>query len=414
MILDFSLLASIDFGHFFGHIAQITPPIVPADASVSTPIVSEDAIWECVNTTTDTIALSCGDTLSTAQAENWDRMWNTKLGAASPEFISMLNISRYIAGPAIAYWFIYAIIKLRRNGLAEIWTDIVPVIMVASLLYTNNAQVPRQMILAMRSLMNYQNSQVIQLVNAANISDGMIGEAEDKYKEIVDFDLMYTALTEERAQCNGETRNTEMLVCLENANETANELIEKFVEEHGETRFTSKLREFVTNTINNPMDRLKAVLTAELTADDIEKLIGKVANPLISAAMGGIMAMTNQIAQYIVELSWLYTAIILPIPVSLAFYSGTRKIFIAWIVGFLTLGFFKLNLNIATSLVVAMSYSRGPSEPAFDVILLGFGVLVMAFGMTAMGGMAIMAGINAAIGGITLGVVNFVARGVKR
>lgn len=413
MILDiFSFTHHIDIGHtldWLNYIGQITPPINPDAGSPGfIPDIpgADTVVAECLSTfgSGDNFALSCGEKVSTEQAANWDAMWDAKIGTASHEFVAMLNISRYIAGPAIGYWFVYAIIKLWRNGFTEVWTDLLPVVLLAFLLYTNNAELPRRSTLALRALMNYQNTVVI---DSAKVSQNI----EEKFKEIVDFDVTQTAIIEARSQCNGETRNSQMLECLEDAKQLTDLYISEYKAEHPgaeSPKFAERLTNFTETVIENPISKLREILSAEISGDDVEKfLIGRVANPLVSLATEGWMAMLNQLFQYIVELSWMYTAIILPIPLAFAFYPGTRGLLISWLVGFVTIGFFKLNLNISTSLVVWMLYNRGPGEPLFDVMLLGLGVLIMAFGMTAMGGMAIMAGVSTVASGLTLGVLNF-------
>lgn len=392
------------------------PSILAALAGPVTPDLDASVLEECLNTVfaADSVALSCGAAVSAARSAGWDAMWADKIGTESPEFVIMMNFSRYIAGPAIAFWFIYAIRQIWRNGLSEIWMEIAPVVFLALILYTNNAAIPRQMVLASRALMNYNNQAALEIANYDVLLDEKVG-IEDKLREITDFALIKGAIVEARSQCNGYVRNGEMRDCLEIAEREAEALIQGFLAEHGDNRFTLSLKTYVADTISNPLEKIRNVLAEgpQKLGENLGQLVlGKVVNSAATVGAEGWMAMMNQIAQYVVELSWLYTAIVLPIPLALGFYPGTRNILIGWAVGFLTLGFFKLNLNIATSLVVSQIYARGPGEPLFDLTLLALGVLVMAFGMTALGGMTMLAGINTALAGLTLGVVNFSAKGI--
>ncbi|MEO0869153.1 MAG: hypothetical protein AAFY17_12050, partial [Cyanobacteria bacterium J06642_11] len=299
--LIYSGIISFDaLPHVFG---QLTPENI-------------DRIAECTSSifSVDSFALSCGSELSEYVAENWDVNWQDKVGTASPEFIAVINISRYVAAPAIALWAISGLRKLYHNGFTDMWAEFAIIIVLVWMLYGNDGTVVRQTTLAMRTLLNYQNTAVLEVAN--------IGENfEAKLYEIADFTQAEQRIIDERSQCNGLVRNEDLLECLQGAERRAQKTIDEYRARHGETAWGNRLTDYFSRAIQqftqNP---------TQLT------LVGIVANPLVSVALEGIMASLNGVIQSLVELSWLLTAVIVPIPLALAFYPGGRGALIGWFV----------------------------------------------------------------------------------
>lgn len=388
----------------------------------ATPAVDPAVVDRCLDSifTPDDAALSCGNILSLQAAQAWDEIWQQKIGDASPEFIATINISRYIAAPAIGLWAIDAIKSVGRNMLAE-WPRFFIIAVLVFVLYGNNATVARHMILATRSLINYQNGQILLLANEGN-------DYENQLAELADFGIVENEIVQFRSQCNGNTVNEEMLACLEAANTKADAALEEYKNEHGATRFTTRLEDYAKSLIKDPQATVAAAVsrTAAVAAGGLvggplgattalaTPVLGKVANSSISLATEGALAYSNKFAQHLVEASWLFTAVILPIPLALAFYRGMRGAIFGWLVSFLSLGLFKINLNLASSLIVGMIYTRGPGEPVLDLALMSLGVVVLALAMTAGGGLAIFTSFTTAIAGVATTFVNLAAIGIRR
>ena len=368
------------------------------------PVTPLDVTAECLRGTfgPDSAGLNCSSELSKLTAQQWENIWQQKVGQASPEFLALMNISRYIAGPAVALWGISAIRDLYRNGIAEGWQRLAAVVVLVFVLYSGDAEVMRQTTLAMRSLMNYQNQIVLDLTNAGS-------QYEQKLAEMADYRLDEDAVREYRAQCNGKTSNEELLACLNEADKLAVAKIEEYEKAHPGSKWIQPLKNFAEGAIKNPI----GVLTKAITSGTVAAIAGPVGG-LISAGFlsnsgstlitNGILAGMNYVAQNVVELSWLFTAIIVPVPLSLAFYPGGKGALIGWAVGFLTIGLFKINMNIASSLIVSMLYDRGPGAGTTDLMLLSVGVIFIASLMTAGGGYAIFNGIMTAVTTATLGI----------
>ena len=355
------------------------------------PVTVQDCASSVISV--DSFALNCGAVYSDYVAQNWDINWQDKVGVASPEFIALLNISRYIAGPMLALWLANAMNNLWRNGLNDSWTEIASVLLLVTALYVNDGSFVRQSTLAARSLLNYQNSLILQLANAGE-------NFEAKLYEIADYTMAEQAIVELRGQCNGITNNDDLLVCMQGAEVQAQEILDKFkTADGGQSSWLDSLTNYADQTIGAFLDN-----PAKLN------IAGAITYPFVKTAIEGILASINGVVQNLIELSWLLTAIIAPIPLALSLYPGGRNAALGWVSAFLSVGLLKINLNIATATVIGMLYNRGPADGLADLILLSLGVPVLAFAMSAGGGLAIFSGVSTLVSTVSLGLINLATR----
>lgn len=367
-----------------------------------------DTAKRCLSAVTseDKYALGCGKALSEYAAASWDALWAKKIGAiAGGEFQSMVNISRYIAGPAVGLWFIDMIKGLERNGLQEAAPKFVTIVALVWMLYANDAFLVRETIMATRGLINYQNSEVLESAN-------QIEQFEDHLQELTDFNQARGILIQKRAECNGFTRNGEMLECLEEAKNAAEEEVKRYAAAHPNGGLLSNLKEYIGSAIDSPIDFIKGVIGD--TVEDVllapVRGIAFVTNPIVEFGMQTYLAGLNGGIQYLIEVAWLFSAVVVPIPIAVALYPGGRSVLIGWLISFASLGFLKINLNIATSLVVSMLYARGPGDPVIDLMLLSLGTLGLAFGMTGLSAFATFIGIQQTYSAIAQGALSLAAR----
>lgn len=351
---------------------------------------SLESIRECTGSLfgVDSLALNCGAAMSKYTAATWDQNWQEKVAVASPEFIALLNISRYIAGPMIGLWAYRALNNFYRNGLANGVTELAIALILIFGLYANDGLVVRNSALAVRALFNHQNTLILEMANSAS-------NYEARLYEISNYVLTEQALVEARSQCNGITNNDELFACYQAAEVRAQDVLESYTAAEGTSLWLARLNDYAQRTISNVLQDPQAN----------NNLTGVNANPIIQIVLEGVLASINSVIQNLVELAWLLTAIIAPIPIALSFYPGGRGAMISWAIAFLSPGLFKINLNIATATVVTMMYNRGPTDQLGDLILLTIGVPLLASAMTAGGGLAIMNGITSAIAGVTMGIL---------
>ena len=391
--------------HFSSHTFDLA-------AQVPTPTNAELA-KECISGvfSDSSAALTCGGALSKYTASQWDAMWAQKIGSSSPEFLAMLNISRYIAGPAVALWGISAMKSLYRNGIQDGWQQMASIIILVLVLYGNGAAVTRNLTLAARSLINYQNEQVLALTNQGFL-------LETKIAELTGYIADAEKIKEFRSQCIATVTDQELVTCLENANVQAQSAIDDYASRTSNGSLVDRLRQLTDDLIESPL--ASAISIANQTTGAIVQnapqglspALAIVQNIPLSSGIGaltsqGILAGMTYLAANIIETAWLFTAIVVPIPLALAFYPGGVSALIGWAVGFLSLGLFKINMNVATSIIVSMLYEREPSINAnLDLMLMSLGVIVLALGMTAGGGFAIFNGIMTGVSAVTLGIVN--------
>jgi hypothetical protein len=375
------------------------------------PVNGFGATFECLKGTFATnvngSGLNCATELSKLTAQEWNAIWQAKIGTAGPEFTALMNISRYIAGPAVVLWGISAIRDMYRNGIADGWQRAVAIVILVFVMYSDNAAVMRNSTLAIRSLMNYQNEIVLELTNQDS-------QYESKLGQMADYRIVEDSITEFRSQCNGKTSNQEFLACLTEADQKAEAIIKEYEAAHPGSRWAQPLKDFLGGIIKNPMNSVSqavaiggaTVLTGPVGGIATAGVVTTAGSTLI---INGILAGMNYLAQNVVELTWLFTAVIVPVPLALSFYPGTKGSLIGWAVGFLMVGLFKINLNIASSLIVSMIYERGPGAGTGDLMILSFGVIFVASLMTAGGGYALFNGIMSGVTAVAMTAVRVTA-----
>ncbi|MEL7224509.1 MAG: hypothetical protein AAGL17_06525 [Cyanobacteria bacterium J06576_12] len=376
--------------------------------------VTQDNVDNCLNAvfTPDSTALSCGNMMSRRAAEAWNTIWEEKIGTASAEFVAVENISVYIVTPAIGMWAISTLKSLRDSFSKLDWMEMLIMASLVSVLYLNNGLVIRNMIMASRALINWNNEQILLVTNQAS-------RFESKLEELSDFGLVENTIVQYREQCNGLTNNQDMFECLSRAEALADKAIDDYLQRHPQGPFVAKLQQFSKNLIKDPKEFVGGVIgeagavgAGALVAGPAGAavvggviLIGKVANAASGLIAEHTLAFAATFFQHLVETGWLFSSIIAPIPVALGFYRGTRSVLIGWAISFFSLGLFKINLNIASSLIVSMIYERGPSESSFDLALMALGAPILALGMTSGGALAIFAGITSGLSALTLGII---------
>ena len=93
-MVDFLLLSfpHLDLFHSnLSHLLGQAAPVTPLDVTA-----------ECLRGTfgPDSAGLNCSSELSKLTAQQWENIWQQKVGQASPEFLALMNISRIHCRPS--------------------------------------------------------------------------------------------------------------------------------------------------------------------------------------------------------------------------------------------------------------------------------------------------------------------------
>lgn len=348
------------------------------------PQVVEDCVSPLFNK--NDFALNCGTALSQQMAQAWDESWNLFIGTPSQIYIALVNLGRLFALLSLGFF----IFKFLRLALADEAYDSLSQLvwpLVVIILLSNDASLLRQASTTMRSLINQTNAQVLQIANASLVY-------ETHLNEVLDYGNAEKAIRDVRAQCNGMTNNDQLIACLEQGQQQATAIVDGFNARYGTTLWGNRLTNLVKTAISDIRDNPLLALN----------LKGAVVNPLISLAIEAFLAALQNAFQYLVELSFILTAMLGPIALGLTLSPLGGIALYAWLISFLSVGLAKLCFNVVTAMLVTMIYQAGPLDPMVNMILLGLLAPVLSFAMAAGGGMAVFNGVLATVQQVTFSV----------
>lgn len=350
-----------------------------------------EVVEECVSPFFDKndFALNCGTALSQQMANAWDESWTLFIGEPSQIYIALVNIGRLFALLSLGF-FMY---KFLRAALADESYDAMSQLvwpLVVVILLSNDASLLRQTSTTMRALINQTNAQVLEIANASLVY-------ETHLNEVLDYGNAEKAIRDVRAQCNGMTNNEQLIACLEQGHQQATAIVDGFNVRYGTTVWGNRLTNLVKTAISDLRDN--PLLAANLK--------GAVVNPLISLAIEAFLAALQNAFHYLVELSFILTAMLGPIALGLTLSPLGGIALYAWIISFLSVGLAKLCFNVVTAMLVTMIYQAGPLDPMVNMILLGLLAPVLSFAMAAGGGMAVFNGVLATVQQLTFGIASF-------
>lgn len=333
-------------------------------------------------------ALNCGAALSQQMANAWNESWSLFIGEPSQIYIALVNIGRLFALLSLGF-FIY---KFLRATLADESYDtfsqlIWPLVVI--ILLSNNAQLLRQTSSTMRSIINQTNGQILEIANASLVY-------ETHLNEVLDFGNAEKAIRDIRSQCNGITNNDQLVACLDQGHQQATAIVERFNAQYGTTVWGNRLANLVQTAISDLGENTLLAIN----------LKGAVVNPLINLAIEAFLAALQNAFQYLVELSFILTAMLGPIALGLTLSPLGGIALYAWLISFLSVGLAKLCFNVVTAMLVTMIYQTGPLDPMVNMILLGLLSPVLSFAMAAGGGMAVFNGVLATVQQVSLGVAS--------
>ena len=349
-----------------------------------------DTVTDCVSPffSKSEFALSCGSALSEQMARGWDKTWDLFITNPNGIYIALVNIGRIFALFSIIL-FIY---QFLRNALSDesynslsdlIWPIIVIVLL------ANDAALLRQSSSAIRAIINQTNTDVVTLADNAL-------QFEKHLDEVINFTSAENVLRDIRSQCNGITDTAQLNTCLEEANQRAQAVVTAYTTAYPASVFGNRLLAFVQSAITDIKDN-PAIL--------IDVGLARLSNSVVNIAVQTILAALQSAFQYLVELSFLLTAMLGPLALGLTLSPMGGKPLYAWIIAFFSVGLAKLSFNIVSAILVTMIYESGPLDPMVDMLLLGLLSPVLSFAIAAGGGMAVFNGILSTVQQITMGLI---------
>ena len=331
--------------------------------------------------------LSCGAAISEQMSKAWDDTWDVFITNPNGIYIALVNIGRIFALFSIVL-FIYNFLRnmLADEGYHALSDLIWPIIVI--LLFVNDASLLRQSTSAMRGIINQTNTEVLTLADTSL-------QFEQNLEEVVDFASAQQTIRDIRAQCNGIPDNAQLIACLEGAQVQAQVVIASYNAKYAESIWSKSLLDLVQTGITNLLSTPQRAL----------ELAGTVVNSGISLVVEAFLASLQIAFQYLIELSFLLTAMLGPLALGLTLSPMGGKPLYGWLIAFFSVGLAKLYFNVITAILVTMIHKAGPLDLMADMILLGLLSPVLAFGMAAGGGMAIFNGVLATAQQVTMGLI---------
>lgn len=319
-------------------------------------------------------ALRNADRIAGQVSDSWDEIWDACLTGGV--YRAIANVGSLLAVVCIAFFVVDFAKKWMQGGndwvLAEIVFPLVVVVLLA-----NGGQNLAQATLGIRNLINYYNGEVLQFLSTSI-------DLQANLASLADYSDATNIVTGLRSQCDGIVDQTKLKDCLDLTRQSAEEILAFYRQEHGDTapEWVRSIERQVRAAATNPSNPIPP---------GSNPLVNALATQLVSVFVEGFLMAMQVAFQLLVEVAFLLTAVIGPIPVGLSLLPFGSKPMFAWLSGFGALGLCKLSLNLMTGIVATVSIRSGPE--AIDPIIIGIvlGVLspILAFAIASGGGFAI-------------------------
>ena len=320
-------------------------------------------------------------------AEHWDAQWETVFGGESPGGLalygSLTNIGEFFAVATLLLLVIFLIRDLNEGKVYSLDGLIWPLI-VATLLNNNGALLANGT-LAMRSLINTVNQQVL----TTTLAGVNLNETYRQANGLGNLEQQIAALVQECSSKDGE----ELAQCLEQAQLQAQILIEEYQKANGASAW---------------LESFQAKLSA-LFADGIA---GGISNLLFSALLAqwqtivsGLLYLLQIAYQHLLEASLLLTGLLGPIAVGSSLLPFGAKAIFAWMTGFFSVGIAKLSFNLVVGLASIVATSNEFGDPGWFPLFCGVFAPLLSAGLATGGGLAIWQSITTGVASVTSFVV---------
>ncbi len=323
------------------------------------------------------------DTVADLISGAWDELWGVVIGG--PLWLALCNLGIAFGVFGIAIWTVQLFQNLVDDVTAKPLSRLIYPIILCMLLI-NGGSLLGDVVVTFRGVINTLNSEMLVVAAAGN-------DAEQVLRDLGSYPAAESAIYDLRRRCDAITDNEALAICLEETRGQAEELIAQY-EDQNQTLGTDWI------------DTLRQI--AQSAFDIVNPAAGmafRFMPSIITLQVEAFLIGMQAAFQALIEVSFLLTGLLAPLSVGLSFFPMGSKPIYLWVSAFWSLGFCKICLNIVTALVAEQIARVGPSETLAFSIFVGLLAPILAFSLSAGGGLAIFNGINKTVGGATTGIV---------
>ncbi len=323
-------------------------------------------------------ALRNSDEVSQQISASWDAVWESCLNGGV--YRAIANIGSLLALISIAFFVVDFAKKWLQGGNDWVISELIfPLIVIV--LLANGGQNLAQATLGIRNIINYYNNEVLQFISSSV-------DLQSNLQSLSEYSEAQTIIAGLRGQCDGIVDQQKLGECLELTRQSSEEILALYRQRHGDTapEWVRALEQRVQQASANPNGIPMGA----------NPLVTGLALSLISSLVEGFLLAVQAAFQLLVEVSFLLTALIGPIPVGLTILPFGAKPMFAWLSGFGALGLCKLSLNLMIGIVASVTLQSGPNaiDPIISGVLLGILCPILAFAIASGGGFAIFQAIS--------------------
>lgn len=335
-------------------------------------------------------------------AKAWQSTWD--LAINGPFYNALANLGIILAGSVLLIWVVqFAKALLDDESLRSFSELIWPFIVI--LLLLNNGSNLVKLTNAFRTIINNTNSEVITNLTATV-------DLEKTLASLTSYGFTKDKLSSLFGTCSTELKALEYKACTDQVQASANKLLDQYKNDNGANadRLFKGLQDGLkkyTNTVGNVLQSKDPAELAKNVAGGSIDLINTAAsglfggdgfglpNPILTALETFLTACSTAF-QALIEISFLLTGLIGPIPVALSLLPVGAKPIYAWITAFFSLGLAKLCFNICVGLTALTFVTAGVNNTLVLAIALGLLSPILALSLASGGGILIFNAIVAA------------------
>jgi hypothetical protein len=335
-------------------------------------------------------------------AKAWQSTWD--LAINGPFYNALANLGIILAGSVLLIWVVQFAKGLLDDESLRSFSELIwPFIVI--LLLLNNGSNLVNLTNAFRTVINNTNNEVIaNLTSTVNL--------EETLASLSSYGVTRDRLNILFGSCSDELKASEFKACTDKVQVSANKLLDEYKNDNGAN--AKKLFDSLEGGAKNYFSAVDEVLKSKDLATAGQNIITapfKLGNAFFSTVFGGegiglpnpflvvletFLTACSTAFQALIEVSFLLTGLIGPIPVALSLLPIGAKPIYAWITAFFSLGLAKLCFNICVGLTSLTFVTAGINNTLVLAIALGLLSPILALSLASGGGILIFNAIVAA------------------